>query len=133
MADKSAKDQLITGFYALESNSFRWVSRQFSVVLRPPPGAGTRGATLQVTLYLPENHMQELGPITLNADAAGYPLKPETFSRTGTFTYARDIPADELDTNIFPINFCLNKWKSPSRSDPRELGVVVTAIALRTR
>jgi hypothetical protein len=133
MADKSATDQLITGFYPVENDSFRWVSRQFSVAVRPPAGADQRGATLQVTLYLPEKHIQELGPITLNADAGGYVLEPETFSAAGTFTYSRDIPASELDTNIFPIHFCLNKWKSGSRSDPRELGVVVTGIALRAR
>ena len=35
-ADPHAAAQLLTGFYGIEQNSWRWTAGRFSVVLRPP-------------------------------------------------------------------------------------------------
>src|SRR6266853_3121588 len=57
MADPEITGQLITGFYPIEENSWRWVKRSFSVGLKPPENARRNGGRLTVHLYLP---MEEL-------------------------------------------------------------------------
>ena len=50
MSDPSAKHQLAKGFYQLEANAWRWTAGDFSVVLKTPPGAAQKGATLTLIL-----------------------------------------------------------------------------------
>jgi hypothetical protein len=133
VADESTAGQLLGGFYPVEGNSWRWAAPKFSVMLKPPPGSDERGAVLQVELYIPPNHIEKLGPITLNADAGGYLLRPETFPTPGKFTYSSPVPANEMDTDILPVNFCIDKSIRGSGTDSRDFGAVVMSIALRTR
>jgi hypothetical protein len=102
-------------------------------MLKPPEGADERGAVLQLELYIPPNHIEQLGPITLNADAGGYLLRPETFRTAGKFTYSSMIPATEMETDILPVNFCIDKSIRGSGTDARDFGAVVMSIALRSR
>src|ERR1700681_3194147 len=55
MADPAIAGQLLSGFYPVEENSWRWVARKFSVALKPPQNSGRNGARLTVHLYLPDN------------------------------------------------------------------------------
>jgi hypothetical protein len=133
MNDLRHADQLISGFYGVEENKWRWTAKQFTVGLGPPPGAGQRGAKLVVQLYIPDGHVEKLGPVKLRAEAGGKALAPETFDKGGSFTYARDVPAATLDTNLLPVTFTLDKAMPPSPGDGRELGAVVTAIGLEPK
>src|SRR5579872_1467369 len=65
MNDPSAKDQLVRGVYGLESGSWRWTGGNFTVLLKTPPGAAQKGATLTLSLVasdavLKEVHSQSL-------------------------------------------------------------------------
>jgi len=133
MADAEHADQLISGFYPVERDKWRWTAQKFTVGLGPPPGSAQRGAKLVLELYIPDNQIEKLGPMTLRAEAAGRVLDPETFTKPGSYMYSRDLPASLVDTNLVPVNFSLDKAALPSTTDGRELGAVVTGVSLQTK
>ena len=71
MGDPKAANQLIAGFYDIESRAWRWSKRQFSVNLRPPPGAAQKGAILTLNLTLPPVVIETDKSITLTASVNG--------------------------------------------------------------
>lgn len=133
MADPAHSDQLISGFYSVEKDKWRWTAQKFTVGLGPPPGCAQRGAKLVLNLYIPDNQIEKLGPLTLRAEAAGRSLDSETFTKSGSYTYSRDLPASLVDTNLVPVNFSFDKASLPSDTDGRELGAVVTGVSLETK
>src|SRR6516162_1251471 len=66
--DPQSDPQLVQGFYAIEQNSWRWTAQRFSVVLRPPAGAGERGATLNMQLAVPDVVISRLKTISLSGN-----------------------------------------------------------------
>jgi hypothetical protein len=129
MDNPESARQLLGGFYGIES-TWRWTARDFSVVLSPPPGSERNGARLVVRVFIPPAHIEATGPVTLNAVVDGTALVPETFATGGPHTYLRSVPGDALYTNLARVDFCLDKTAPPTKQDPRELGLVVTSIAL---
>jgi hypothetical protein len=125
--------QLISGFYDLESGAWRWTARNFSIALKRPPGAEQNGAKLILRFVIPDVQIQRLGPITLRADVAARALSPETLSKAGTYSYSRDVPADAFHFDTVLASFSLDKAAPPTESDLRELGVVVTSVALEPK
>jgi hypothetical protein len=130
MADVGTAKQLISGFYQLEGNSWRWTARNFSVGLGPPPGSASKGAKLVVRLHIPSPQFEQLGPMTLRASIGRHAFDPEVFSKFGNYTYARDIPPELLDTNIVEVKFSLDKCAPPAGPGGRELGIVVGSVGL---
>lgn len=130
--DPSTAKQLIGGFYPIEAKAWRWTARKFIVTLLPPPGSEQKGAKLQLHLVIPDGQISKLGPMTLSADVDDYALPPETFSKGGDYFYTRDIPANLLRTNIIPVIFAFDRASPPTPTDARELGAVVSLIALNT-
>ena len=133
VADPATANQLLSGFYNVESNRWRWTNQDFSVALKPPPGGEQKGATLRLHLFIPDSQLKKLGPMTLSAELDGHPLGPETFSEEGSYIYARDIPGDALRSDLIPVTFSLDKAAPPSAQDSRELGAVVTSIELQSK
>jgi hypothetical protein len=137
-ADPSTAKQLVGGFYPVEAKSWRWTARRFIVKLSPPPGSDRKGAKLQLHLFIPQDEIARLGPMTLSADvtpsaeADDYTLPPETYSKGGMYSYIRDVPANLLRTNMIPIIFTFDKAQPPAAVDGRELGAVVSLIGLNT-
>lgn len=131
-ADPSTEYQFMAGFYPPEGNSWRWTMRAFSVMLGPPRLAEQNGARLELHLYVPETQIQNLGPMTLRANAGGYPLAAETFRAAGMYVYTREIPREALATNVLPVRFAWDKAAAATSSDSRELSAVVTSVGLET-
>jgi hypothetical protein len=52
MTDPAASAQLIRGFYPPEASAWRWTMQNFSVALKPPPGAAEKGAKLNFKFNL---------------------------------------------------------------------------------
>ena len=129
-ADPAAAKQLIGGFYQIESKAWRWTAKKFIVTLAPPPGSEQKGATLQLHFVLPESQISKLGPMTLSADIDAYSLSPETYPKSGAYSYTRQIPADLLRTNTVPVIFTFDKASAPTPADGRELAAVVSLIEL---
>jgi hypothetical protein len=124
-------DRYLTGFYSPEENGFRWTKREFSAHLGfSLPDAN--GALLVVRLYVPENVIQKLGPITLSAHIGSQALAPETWTQPGQYVYRRDLDAALL-TGTIQVDFALDKSLPPHGSDLRELGIVIGEISIEPR
>ena len=130
MGDPGAGAQLVGGVYALEEDRWRWTASRFSVILMPPPGAAQRGARLELMLTIPDVIVKELGSMTLSALAGETPLAPETYTRAGDYTYARDVPASMLAGDVISIEFATDKAIPAGKVDQRELALVVTSVGL---
>jgi hypothetical protein len=132
-ADPRAVAQLTHGFYAVESNAWRWTAKDFTVTLHRPDGAAQNGARLEVKLAVPELVINRLGPISLSGNVNGFALAPDTFSKSGDYTYSRDIPATALTTDPVKVEFTADKALPPSGQDARELAVIVSRVALSSK
>jgi hypothetical protein len=130
---KQVGRQLIAGFYSAEGEGWRWTKHRFAVVLAVPPNTRTTGANLQVRLYIPDEQVERLGPMTLIADVNDTELSPETFRKGGSHIYSRVIPARLLDEPVLPIVFTFDKSVQPSNSDGRELAAVISEVSLEPR
>ena len=133
MSDATTANQLVSGFWWLEENSWRWTAREFVAALQPPAGAEYNGATVSLHLYIPDSQIESLGSMTLSATTEGRSLPPETFSKGGTYVYTRAIPKDVLATSILPVRFSFDKVLTPDKADGRELAAIVTSIELQTK
>ena len=133
VADPRASAQLLSGFYGVEQNSWRWTAGKFSVVLRPPRTAAAKGATLQLKFTVPEVVIAKLKAMSLSASVNGIPLSPESYTLPGEFTYTRDVAANLLAGESAKVDFSLDKTMPPSGSDERELGVVVSSVGLEPK
>lgn len=133
MDDPSAGAQLVRGFYSLEGNPWRWTAGQFSVVLRPPPGAARNGARLELELNIPDAVFQQLGAVTLSATVDQDPLAPEKFTKPGSHIYARDVPASVLGGDSVSIEFATDKAIPAGKIEKRELALIVTSVGLAAK
>ena len=131
LSDKYSERQLLSGFYWLEGNAWRWTTHRFAVVLAVPPGAQTTGATLQLQLYIPDSQIESLGQMTLSADVKDTTLAPETFTKGGSYTYTRTIFPELLNQPVLPIVFYFDKALQGRNSDLRELAAVVSEVSLK--
>jgi hypothetical protein len=133
MADPRTAGQLVSGFYDVEQNAWRWTAGHFSVALPPPRNAALKGATLELKFTVPDVSIAKLKTISLSASINGAPLGAETYAQAGQFTYSRDIPASALHGDSVKVDFALDKSMPPSAEDQRELGIVATSVALSAR
>jgi hypothetical protein len=133
VADEATAKQLLSGFWWVEGNSWRWTAGEFTVALAPPPGAESSGAILSLQLFIPDSQIDALGDMTLTASTEDLSLPSETFSKGGSHTYTRQLPKELMATSILPVKFCFDKAQPPLQADGRELGAVVTQVELRTQ
>ena len=133
VADPRSSAQLVSGFYPVEQNAWRWTAGKFSVLLRPPRGSAQNGATLQVKLSVPDPVIAKLKTVSLGASVGATKLPPETYTQAGEFTYSRDVPPGALSADAVKIDFALDKSIPPGDVDQRELGIVVTSVGLEPK
>lgn len=133
MGDPKGEKQLLSGFYSIESNAWRWTGKDFSVNLRPPAGSAAQGATLVFALSVPQVVIDKLHSITLTAAANGAALAPETYSQEGQVEYKRDLPAAALNGDTVRVDFHLDKVMPPANGDVRQLGVIARSVALEVK
>lgn len=130
VSDAKLESQLVTGFYGIEGNAWRWTAKKFSVVLHAPMGAAQKGATLDVALTVPGVVIEKLKTISLVATVDGRPLPPETYTEPGQFTFKRDLPPGAIASDSVRVDFQLDKSIPPTGADQRELGIIVSSIGL---
>ena len=133
VADPRVAPQLVSGFYDVEQNSWRWTKSKFVVTLRPPAGSAQKGATLQVKFSMPEPVTAKVGAVTVNAKVAGTALPSETYAKSGESTFSRDVPASLLNSNAVKVEFALDKFLPPSGADQRELGIIISTIGFEAK
>ena len=130
MSDVAYAPQLLDGFYAVEAGAWRWTAKNFTVLLKAPPGSERSGAELVLKLYLPATQLQRLGAMTLSADAGGYALPTRRFTEPNAQTYSAPVPAAALQSGFVAVDFRFDKASANINGDVRELGAVVTSVAL---
>jgi hypothetical protein len=131
--DPKVEPQLVSGFYGIEGNAWRWTGKQFAVVLRVPTGSGQRGATLDLALTIPPVIIEKLHSVMLSATADGHALPPETYSEAGQFDYKRDLAPGTLASSSVRLEFQLDKAMPPANGDLRELGMVVRSVGVEAK
>jgi hypothetical protein len=133
MGDPKREKQLVSGFYAIENNSWRWTAKDFTVTLRPPAGSAVQGATLIFALSIPQATVDKLKSITLSAFVNGTALAPETYARGGQYEYKRAVPPTLMKGRSARVEFHLDKSMPPADGDARELGVVARSVGLESK
>jgi hypothetical protein len=133
MGDPKQQKQLVSGFYGIEANAWRWTGKDFTVSLRPPAGSATQGATLDFALSVPQVTIDKLKSITLSASINGTALAPETYAHEGQYDYKRDIPSNLIQGDAERVEFHLDKSMPPAGGDARELGVVARSVGLASK
>jgi hypothetical protein len=134
-ADPQSARQLVDGFYAPEAFG-RWTKPKFSLVLAVPHSPPLQDPALLVKLFVPDNEMAQVKSLSLACSVNGVALAPETFTAPGGQVYARSLPAaalsgDRLSGDRLRADFTLDKWMPGTKQDPRDLGIVVTVVALK--
>ena len=133
MADPLVASQLLSGWYQVEQNAWRWTARNFAAVLRPPPGSSALGATLQFRLTVPGVIVQHLKFVTISGSIGNFHLSPETYLQPCDAVYSRDIPPGALSGESVRVDFTLDKAMAPGQADGRELGVIAHSLSLATK
>ena len=131
MEDPTTEKQLISGFFDLEENRWRWTGSAFSAILKAPDGLQQNGVKLVLNLFVPASQIQKLGAMTLSVDVDGDSLKPETFTTAGEYTFSRDVQPTAKSSGVLPVNFSFDKTAPPSGPDARELGAIITSISIQ--
>jgi hypothetical protein len=133
MGDPKAEKQLLSGFYAIEANAWRWTGKDFSVALRAPVGSAAQGATLDFELSVPEAAIEKLHNVALSATVNGTALAPETYSKEGMASYRRELAPNLFTGDLVRVDFHLDKAMPPANGDMRQLGVVARSVALEAK
>ncbi|MGH9661973.1 MAG: hypothetical protein ACRD96_25725, partial [Bryobacteraceae bacterium] len=123
LADPWCQLELVRGWHEMEEGSWRWTERDFSVRLSARFHAD---AMLRFRFVLPEQAIagNNLGLI-LSATVNGHRLQASQFSSAGEWIYEQFVPRALLRDESALIEFTLNHAIAPTRTDQRELGVIV--------
>jgi hypothetical protein len=133
MGDPKQQKQLVSGFYGIEANAWRWTGKDFAVSLRPPTGSAAQGATLDFALSIPQVTIDKLKSVTLSASVNGTPLAPETYAHEGQYDYKREVASNLITGSAVRVEFHLDKAMPPSGGDARELGIVARSVGLESK
>ena len=129
-ADAAVSAQLIRGFHAVEQNSWRWTAGKFSVALKPPAGTAAKGGRVVLKCSVPQAVIGAFGNVTLTAVLNGGVLGSQTWTSAGEYTFVVPVPAAQLDTEVITVDFSLDRFLAAGRADARELGLIVSSIAI---
>jgi hypothetical protein len=132
MSDPKATAQLLSGFYALENNSWRWTSGKFSVLLRTPPGAASQGGVVTFAFSLPDIAVQKLKTVAITASVNGTRLDSAEYAKAGANTFTAAVPPTLLTGDSVKVDFTLDKT-IPQDVDKRVLGVVATSVGISSK
>ncbi len=131
-ADPKGAPQLKEGFHTVEQDAWRWTERRFVVLLGPPEGAATGGATLTLRFAVPEPVIAQLGPVTLEANVGGAALPAQSYTRPGEYIYSHKVPPPALAGDSVAVEFTIDKALGPSAADQRELAVIFSSVELES-
>jgi hypothetical protein len=132
MSDPRDAAQILDGFFGLESGAWRWSMKRFSVSLAPPKGAAQRGARLELTTTVPDAVAAELVGTTVTATIAGQRLAPARVKQSGEQIVTFEVPATALGVEAVIVAFELDRTIPRRQGETRDLGLIVSRIALVT-
>jgi hypothetical protein len=129
MNDPHAAAQLLSGFYAVENNMWRWTAGKFSVQLRTPPAAPS-GATLALSFTIPDVILQKLKNIRVSAAINGMELKSQEYDTPGPYTFSAEVPASLLTGESVKVDFTVDKTMRPDGGDKRDLAIIANSVGI---
>lgn len=130
IADPALEPQLLKGFHPVEQG-WRWTMSQFSVALKPPKHADSKGAVLVLKYSLPDAVIEKQKEVSITATINGIPLPVEKCTKGGLQEMRRDVPADALKgKTAVTVDFAVSPFLAPSDTDKRELGVITHSAGL---
>lgn len=130
MNNLDASKQLVTGFYAVENNQWRWTAGDFSIVLATPRTAATRGANLVFKFAIPDAILRRTGPLTLAAYLNQTEVGNASYKTEGAQRFSARIAPELLTQSPVVIEFQLDHYVPKGVFDFRELGVIAESISL---
>lgn len=130
LVQPSVTNQLV-GFHKAEASGWRWTERRFAMTLPmaelPPETQGH----LILQLYVPQPVLSKLHDVTLSASVNGHILTAATYRRAGKQDFEAKFPASWLNPQANRFDFTLDKALPPSKSDVRELGIILVTATLQ--
>jgi len=96
----------------------------FSAALVPPRRAASNGARYAAMVFSPETQSKKLGPMTLRLLSDGEPLAPETYAKSGSYDFVRDVPACFLRYERCCQSLLASIVLAQSETDGADLGAV---------
>lgn len=120
--NRLANLELLEGWHESEETGWRWTRREFAVRIR---GNGT---ALTMNLFVPEESLKRLGPLTLSTNARGRELEPAVYETPGLHTLVRHLDATPGAELL--LRFRLSGALPPDQDDDRERGIIVGSIAV---
>ena len=124
MNDPDAAAQLISGFYNVESNAWRWMARDAAAVLKAPAPPPDHPLRFEMTLYIPDVAPARRVIVTLD----GATITEQTYSKPGRYTLTAPVSVASGATPQVTIS--VDKSFQPP-GDARQLGMVVMDFGLR--
>jgi len=122
--DRLANVELLEGWHQPEETGWRWTEREFSARVRWEDRRPPRMLVLET--FIPDQLMQHHKELRLSLSVGGRPLTPELFRSCGTNKLIRKLRG-VTEKDLF-LRFALSGALPPHDSDPRERGIIVTAI-----
>ncbi len=131
VAGPHVERQLVSGFWGVENNAWRWTKHNFVVLLVPPQGAAQKGAILELRFSLPDSVISRRQSVTLTAVVGDKALVPETYDESGNYLYKCDVPAAAfVEGTPVKVAFTTDKFLRAGEIEGRELALVVDSVGL---
>lgn len=121
----------LSGFHRVEETGWRWTERRFVMTLPAPDEQTKSQARLTLEIYVPRPIITVFGSVTLNASLNGHPLTAATYDNVGKHKFVASLPAVRLNPRSNRFEFVLDHALAPSKTDRRELGVIITGASLQ--
>lgn len=130
MNDPRDAAQLLSGFYNLEQNAWRWTTRQFSVSLAAPKSAAPGAGRLEFRFTVPDVAAAALAGVTVSASVEGRPLGSYQAAQAGEQTAVFPVPPEIMKAGALIADFTLDKTIPCRDAETRDLGVVALGFRL---
>jgi hypothetical protein len=123
--------QLVSGFYEVEDNAWRWTHRRFEILFPAPMDAARAGGTADLDVALPATMFARFGAQTITCSLDGVAASPVTLSAAGR-THVR-FAFPPFTQEVARLACQVEKVIPPGGGDPRELGIIVHRASLQAR
>ncbi|MBI3667893.1 MAG: glycosyltransferase family 39 protein [Acidobacteria bacterium] len=120
MGDPEAASQLLSGFYQIENNAWRWMAEQAVVLLKAPDHADR----FEMTFFIPDQASARR--VTLALD--GLLIAAQTYPAPGGYTLS--VPVRVTTGSTPQLTITVDKTFQPS-NDQRRLGMVVEELGFK--
>lgn len=127
--DVRARQQLVSGWYAIEEGSWRWMAQDAAAMLAVPSQAPIK---FDLKLFFPPEHMKRAGsPVTVSVVLDGHHFAQATYDKPGAYELLKPVPAGMLTASAAKVEIHLDRAATPGGDDKRVLGAVVQGIGFR--